>query len=211
MDFNIWQPQGSHFTAKFGIGTPPLTKSAYDPLRSRRGPRPNRCSAHIGMHVEKEYISIFFGLNSSSNTIKQLDATFGSRRGAVLQQIVESAHRLKLKVSLTCYKLGVGTDPIDGVHTLAGTWRKNQFFFFFFPMTWSSNTIKRLDATFGSRRGAISQQNPESAHPLKGNVSLTCPQFGVGLVPLYGVYTLGGMWQRNKFPILSARICLQIL
>ena len=128
---NICQPQGRHFTAKFGIGTPPLTKSAYDRLRNRRGPRPNRCSAHLGRNVEKEYISIFFGLNSSSNTIKQLDATFGSRRGAVLLQIVESAHRLKLKVSLTCYKWGVGPDPIDGLHTLAGTWRKNQFFFFF--------------------------------------------------------------------------------
>ena len=135
---NFWQAEGCRFTAKFEIGTPPQTKSVPDMLPIRRGPRPNRWSAHLGRNVEKE-----------SNI-------------------------------------------------------------FFSPKTWSSNTIKRFDATFGSRRGTISQQNPESAHPPKLNVSLTRHQLGVGLNPLYWVYTLRRMWQRNKFPILFARICLQI-
>ena len=71
------------------------------------------------MNVQKEYFSIVFGFNSSPNTIKQLEATFGSRRGAVLQQNSESAHRPKIKESLTRYQVGVGLNPIDGVHTFA--------------------------------------------------------------------------------------------
>ena len=56
---NFWQSQGSRFTAKSGIGTPPQTKSAFDPLKNRRGPRPNRGSAHHCMNVQNEYFSNF--------------------------------------------------------------------------------------------------------------------------------------------------------
>ena len=83
------------------------------------------------MNVQKEYFSILFGLNLCPNTKKQLDATFGSRRGAVLKQNLESAHHPKINVSLTPYELAVSLDPIDGVHTTTGTWRKNHIFFFF--------------------------------------------------------------------------------
>ena len=51
---NFWQPQGSPFTAKFGNGTPPKNKSVTDSLPSRRGPRPNRWSAHLGRNVEDQ-------------------------------------------------------------------------------------------------------------------------------------------------------------
>ena len=125
---NFWQPQGSRFTAKSRIGTPPQTQRAFEPQSNRRGPsRHDRWSAHRGRNVQKEYISIFFGLNWSPNTIKQLDGTFGSRGGAVLQQNSESAHLPEMKVSLTRYQLSVGLDPINGVHTLAGMSKKNIF------------------------------------------------------------------------------------
>ena len=136
---NFWQPQGSRFTAKFGIGTPPKNKRVSDTLSSRRGPEPNRWSAHLCMNVKKEYLSIFFSYefasknhktSSSSNTIKQLEATFGSRRGAILQQNSDTAHRPKLKVSLTRYQVGVGLNPIDGVHNFAWMFKKNIFLFF---------------------------------------------------------------------------------
>jgi hypothetical protein len=39
---------------------------------------------------------------------------------------------LKRKVPLTPYQIGVGLDPIYGVHSLAGMWKKNEFPFFFF-------------------------------------------------------------------------------
>ena len=132
---NFWHSPGSRFTAKFGMGTPPKNKSVSDALPSWRGPRPNRWSAPLGRHVEKELNYIFFCGNWCPNTIKPLDATFGSRRGAVLQQNSESAHLPGIKVSLTRYQLGLGLDRIDGMHNLAGTWRKNQFFFL--RMTWS--------------------------------------------------------------------------
>ena len=69
-------------------------------------------------------------MNSSANTIIRLDATFGSRRGAVLQQNSESAHRLKLKVPLSHKEIGVGLNPIDGVHNLGGMSKKKIFPFF---------------------------------------------------------------------------------
>ena len=141
-------------------------------LQSRRGPEHNRWSSHLCMNVQKEYLSIFFRLNLCPNTIKQLDATFGSRRWAVLQQNSESAHRTKIKVSLTGYQVGAGLDPIDGVHTLAGMWKKNKFPFFF-GLNSSPNAMKQLDATFGSRRGDVLRQNPESAHRLKLKVPLS--------------------------------------
>ena len=56
-------------------------------------------------------------MNSSANTIIRLDATFGTRRGAVLQQHLESAHRLKLKLPFNREQIGMGLDPIHGVHT----------------------------------------------------------------------------------------------
>ena len=127
MDAVFWQLQGSYFTANSGISTAPQTKIAFDALGNRHGPRPNRWSAHLGRNVEKEYIYIFFGLNSSPKTIKQLDSSFGSRRGAILQQNLQSAHRPKIKESLTRYQFGVGLDPIHAVHTLAGMWKKNKF------------------------------------------------------------------------------------
>ena len=114
----------------------------------------------------------FFGMNSCPNTLKQLDATFGSRRGAVLQQNSESAHHPKIKVSAKRYQVGGGLEPIEGVHTLAGTWRMNKIAFFF-GMNSSDNTIVQLDATFGSRRGAVLQQNTESAHRLWRKLPLT--------------------------------------
>ena len=128
---NFWQPQGTHSTGKFGIGTPPKNKTLTDTLPITHGPRPDRWSAHPGRNVWKEINSIFFGLNSCSNTLKPFDATFGSRRGAILQQNSKTAHCPKIKVSLTRYQLGVGLDPIYGVHTLAGMWKKNKFQFFF--------------------------------------------------------------------------------
>ena len=57
----FWQPQGSRFTAKFGIGAPP----------------------------DKE-------------------------------------------VSLTRYQVGVGLDPINEEHTMAGMWKMNKFAFFWY-------------------------------------------------------------------------------
>ena len=73
----------------------------------------------------------FFGMNSSANTIIRMDATFGSRRGAVLQQNPESAHRLKPKGPLSRKAIGVGlVDTIDGVHTVGGMSKKNIFRFF---------------------------------------------------------------------------------
>ena len=128
---NFWQPQGSRFTGKFGIGTPPENKSFSDTLRTRRQPIPNRWCAHLGRNVEKESFFFFFCTTRPPNTTKRLDATFGGRRGAVLQQNLESAHHPKIKVSLTRYELAVSLDPIDGVHTSAETLRKNLFFFFF--------------------------------------------------------------------------------
>ena len=127
---NFWQPQGGRFTAKFGIGTPPRNESFSDTLPIMHGTRPNRWIAHLCRNVQKEYILIVFVLNSCPNTIKQLDASFGSPRGAVLQQNVLSAHHPKIKVSLTRYQVGVGLDPIDEVHTLAGMWKMNKFAFF---------------------------------------------------------------------------------
>ena len=69
-------------------------------------------------------------MNSSSNTIHRLDATFGSRRGTILQQYPESAHRLNSTLSLTRYQIGVGLEPIDGAHPLGGMWKKNKIPFF---------------------------------------------------------------------------------
>ena len=155
----------------------------------------------VGGMSKKNIFPFFFGLNSCPNTIKHIDATFGSRRGAVLQQNFESAHHPKIKVSLTRYELAVGRDPIDGVHTLAGTWRKNRKIFFFFCMTWTSNTMKQLDVTFGSRRGAVLQQNSESALLPEMKVALTRYQLSVGLDPINGVHTLAGMSKKNIFPL----------
>ena len=169
---NFWRPEGSRFTAKFGIGTPPKNKSVSDTLPSRRGPEHNRLSSHLCMYVQKEYFSIFFGFNSSPNTIKQLDATFGSRRGAVSQQNSESAHRPKIKVFLTRYQVGVGLNTIDGVSHLC-MYVQKEYFSIFFGFNSSPNTIKQLDATSGSRRGAVLQQNSESAHRPKIKVFLT--------------------------------------
>ena len=57
---NFWQPQGSHFTANFGIGTPPHLKGVSDALPDCRGPRPNRCRAYLGRNVGRELIFVFF-------------------------------------------------------------------------------------------------------------------------------------------------------
>ena len=66
-------------------------------------------------------------MNSSLNTYIPFDATFGSRRGAILQQYSESAHHLIGNVPLMAYQIAVGLDPIDGIHTSAGMWKKNKF------------------------------------------------------------------------------------
>jgi hypothetical protein len=89
---NFWQPQGSHFAAKFVIGTPPETKGVFDAVRNCRGHGPNRWDTYLDRHLKEKKFLFFFGLNSSSNAIIRFDATFGSRRGAILQQYSESAH-----------------------------------------------------------------------------------------------------------------------
>ena len=75
-------------------------------------------------------LHFFFGRNSSANTIIWTDATFGSCRGAISQQNPESVRRHKLKLPLTRYEIGMGLDPIDGVHTFAAISKKNIFQFF---------------------------------------------------------------------------------
>ena len=206
---NFWRPEGSRFTAKFGIGTPPKNKSVSDTLPSRRGPEHNRWSSHLCMYVQKEYFSIFFGFNSSPNTIKLLDATFGSRRGAVSQQNSESAHRPKIKVFLTCYQVGVGLNTIDGVSHLC-MYVQKEYFSIFFGFNSSPKTIKQLDATFGSRRGAVVQQNSESAHRPKIKVFLTRCRVGVGLNTIDGVHTFACISKKNIFLFFLASIHLQI-
>ena len=276
---NLWQPQGGRFTAKFGIGTRPGNESFSDTLPILHGTRPNRWIAHLCRNVQKEYISVVFVLNSCPNTVKQLDASFGSRRGAISRQNVLSAHHSKIKVSLTRYQVGVGLDPIDEVHTLAGMWKMNEFAFFwnefvckyhytvgcnfwksqgsrftaesgigtppqtksafeprrnrrgpqpnwwsahlgrnvqkenisiFFELNSSPNTIEQLNATFGSRRGAILQQNSESAHLPEMKVSLTRYQLCVGPDPIDGVHTLAAKSNKNIFQFFLAWIRVQI-
>ena len=110
---NFWHPQGIHFTAKFGIGTPPHLKRVSDALPNCRGPRPNRWRALLGRNVGKELIFYFFGMNWSSNARIWFDATFGTHRGAILLQNSESAHHHIRNVSLLPYQIAVGLDPID--------------------------------------------------------------------------------------------------
>jgi hypothetical protein len=57
---NFWQPQGSHFQVKFGIGTPPNMKAVSDALPNSREPRPNRWDTYLGRNLEKRKNFNFF-------------------------------------------------------------------------------------------------------------------------------------------------------
>jgi hypothetical protein len=160
---------------------------------------------HTSARMWKKNEFLFFvGMNSSSNTYILFDATFGSRRGAILQQYSETAHQDIYNVSLMPYQIAVGLGPIDGIHTSAGLWKKNKFLFFFGRNS-SSNTYILFDATFGSRRGSILQQYSDSAHQDIYNVSLMPYQIAVGLGPIDGIHTSAGLWKKNKFLFFFSR------
>ena len=114
---NFWQPQGRRCTAKSGIGTPPKTKSAFEPLRNRRGPRPNRWSSHLGRNVQKEYISVFFLFEFVSKYHKTVGCTSWQPQGSRFTAKFGIGTPAEKKVSLTRYQVGVGRDPINGVLT----------------------------------------------------------------------------------------------
>ena len=105
---NFWQPQGNHFTAISGIGTPPQTKSAFEPLRNGRGPGPNRRSAHLGRNVQREYISVFFLFEFVSKYHKTVGCTFWQPQGSRFTAKFGIGTPAEEKVSLTRYQVGVG-------------------------------------------------------------------------------------------------------
>jgi hypothetical protein len=57
---NFWQPQGSHFTTIFGIGTPAYMEVVSDALLHSCGPGPNPWNTYLGRNVEKEKFLFFF-------------------------------------------------------------------------------------------------------------------------------------------------------
>ena len=62
-------------------------------------------------------------MNLSPNATERFDATFGSRRGAILLQNSRSAHHHIPNVFFTPRQAAVGIVMTDGVPALAGKWR----------------------------------------------------------------------------------------
>ena len=110
-----------------------------------------------------QFFSVFSLLVWSPNARKRLDATFGSRRGAILQQNPTMAHLPGLKV-LFSSRHGARSIVLTHSVGLRAAMRNIQFFSVFSLLVWSRNARKRLYATFGSRRGAILRHICESAH-----------------------------------------------
>ena len=160
----MWHAQGSHFTAKSDNGTPAQTKSIFSvppwcAQHSSPQPTESDCGHQRGTN---SFLSRFSLLIWSPNVRKRFGATFGSRRGAIVQQN-PTTHLLRLEV---LFSFRHGALNIVLIHsTRVGIAMRNiQFFSVFSPLVWSPNARKRLDATFDSSRGAILQHICESAH-----------------------------------------------
>ena len=163
---NLWQPQGSRFTAKFGIGTPPENKSVSDTLQIRHGPRPNRWSAHLGRNVEKESNFFFFWYDLDFKYHKTVGCNFWQPQGSHFTPRSGIGKPPQTKSAFEPLRNRRGPRPNMMEFTPWQECPKRIYFRFFIGLNSCSNTIKQLDATFGSRRGVVLQQNLESAHHL---------------------------------------------
>ena len=95
---NFWQPEGSHFTANSDNGTPAQTKPMFSVRPGCKQHRPNPLSHCTASNEQLVIFPLFLLLVWSVGARKRLDATFGSCRGAILQQIPTTAHMPKLRV-----------------------------------------------------------------------------------------------------------------
>jgi hypothetical protein len=109
------------------------------------------------------FFSVFSLLFWSLIARKRLDATFGSRRGAILQPNPTTAHLSERNVFCSFGPGVLSIEPTHRVRVRAAT-RNIYFFSVFSLLFWSLIARKRLDATFGNRRGSILRQNPTTAH-----------------------------------------------
>ena len=120
------------------------------------------------------------------NARKRVDVTFGSRREAILQQIRTTAHLPGLNVFFSFRHDALSKVPTHRVRERAAM--RNTFFFLVFHFCiWSPNARNRVYATFGSRRGAILQQIPTTAHLPELNIFFSFRQDAHRIVPTHRV------------------------
>jgi hypothetical protein len=160
---NFWQTLGSHFTAKSNNGTHAQTKTIFfvPPWSHQHSTDAKR--QDTGSNEELIIFSVFSLLVWSPTAQKRLDATFGSRRGAILQQNPTTAHLAKLKLFFSFRNGALNIVLTHSVRVRAAT-RNNYSSSDFSLLIWSPTARYRWDATSGSRWGAILQQNPTTAH-----------------------------------------------